>query len=766
LIAFSTSIARRQVETASVSGKDFRFVDPELFYLGGITTPWAAVRGAEAGDWVIIGSVEPGAPPLTLDDWAVAVRARIAHPSADPGVSIDPLPCRRSGADLATSSCEGGKKQRAVFFAGVGDTHFGKVCFEADWLLKRLGMELEKKRVGELKTFLSLLKATPGGRPDAEGEVGARFWFYPIASRVNVTEQAILLESLQMGVFSEPLSTSAWGPAGNVPPAVLSQWFASASKDWAASVSDNYDDLAHAWPVLDTLRGLTRLAALAKGMAEVRQEGELEYWIRTYPVQPVSTPRDLDVLKVSDAQVGEFEGGVLLMALAVRAQEGDLDAFRELALKIRPTAKSLSWRFQIDFHYNKVQGVTQRASGSANMESIALLYAHAAFLKHQDRLKEAISVYDTVVGMLPRWEGGYNDRGCVYQQRDDLKSALADFNHSIDINPRNPKAFYNRGNNYRLAGERERALADYDHALQLNPTYANAYFNRAVTNFEMGNLTGAMRDIDRTLSLEPQSDEVYYTRGRLYDEMEQYDAALQDYSRAIGINSAHKEAHINHGLILVRKGRYEEALADLNRALEIAPTCPLPYSGRGLVFLQLSQYRKAIEQFDEAVQLDPHVADFYDNRGAAHAYLGEYEAARKDFKQALRLEPNRPNTYLNLCREYLLERSRGMALAACERSVELDRGLAEAYFIRGMIFGEGREYSAAAEEFSKAIAADPNLASAYLNRGSAYAGQGNVEAAKRDWDKAAELRPHGQEADLAHEKLQLLESILRRSISK
>lgn len=62
-VAYSMKVAQAQVEEAVRQGVDFRTKQPDLFYLGGITKPWAVVLDTKpvlsaaegTGDWILVG---------------------------------------------------------------------------------------------------------------------------------------------------------------------------------------------------------------------------------------------------------------------------------------------------------------------------------------------------------------------------------------------------------------------------------------------------------------------------------------------------------------------------------------------------------------------------------------------------------------------------------------------------------------------------------------------------------------------------------------
>jgi hypothetical protein len=144
-VAYSMNAAQKRVERALRSGEDFRNKWPDLYYLGNITKPWAVVIDNDANDWILVGEHDSSGTPLSLDDWIVALRARFFQTQNEPGVTIDPLCCEECLKEHLPH-CTHAKEQRVRFFGGIENTHFGQVCFAADWLTSKmheLGLDLE-----------------------------------------------------------------------------------------------------------------------------------------------------------------------------------------------------------------------------------------------------------------------------------------------------------------------------------------------------------------------------------------------------------------------------------------------------------------------------------------------------------------------------------------------------------------------------------------------------------------------------------------------
>jgi len=66
---------------------------------------------------------------------------------------------------------------------------------------------------------------------------------------------------------------------------------------------------------------------------------------------------------------------------------------------------------------------------------------------------------------------------------------------------------------------------------------------------------------------------------------------------------------------------------------------------------------------------------------------------------------------------------------------------AEAYYNRGVAYGESGKVEEAIADYTKAVELNPESAEAYYNRGIAYGKSGKVEEAIADYTKAIELNP-------------------------
>ncbi|GEM_PF-594365 len=650
-VAFSMKVAQARVEQAVKQGVDWRKKEPDLFYLGGITKPLAVVLDAKTGDWILvgerdpkssmlIGERDPKSSVLTLDDWVVALRARFIHGEKDPGVTIDPL-CPKGDKK---EGCRDYTRQKVRFFGGIENTRFGQVCYESDWLMKRIGLGLERLPIEKLQTYYELSLEQYRKAGGARTEVGSRFWFYPIVSRVNVLGDVLLLERLQMGVFTQVLYAEMDGkPVANV-----DKFEFYPSEGFSRSFSENYDAAAEAREVLETLRGLTRLAALAKGLTQANQKPDVNFYLKRYPMNKVETPKEKEVLKVEN-QEGRFRisGGVNLMALVMRLKRGDVSAMRGLVVGTRPSAEALSWGFEMEMRGGQLTGV-RLTDELADPRQTTPLFAQAMFLYEKKYYDAAIEAYGKVLQLNPTDAEAHYSRGIAYYKgKRQYDHAIADFNQAIKLNPNDASAYIERGITY-VTGkdDYDRAIADFNQAIKLNPNDARIYRCRGLAYALKGDDDLAIADFNQTIALNPNDAQAYYGRGLVYAHKDNYDRAIEDCNQAfdLGLNLA--QAYGNHIYAIV-------------------------YRSRAFDYAAGGDIDRAIAHFDQAIELNPSDAITYEGRGLAHARKRDYDRAIADLDKAISLDPNKPDTYLT--KAVFLEETRRLkdALAAFRKFIEL-----------------------------------------------------------------------------------------------
>jgi len=309
--AYSLKVAQQRIERA---GQSWRQKEPDVANLAGINKVEGFVFDAATSDLIIVGQKDEGRAPLTLDDLVVALRARFRY-NEWPLVSIDPTPDTKKT-----------QMQHNRFEGGIENTAFGQDMYEADYLMKQMGMGLKPTGIEGLRTYWDRsVVETDSGTGARQSSINSRFWFYPISPHVVVREGVCVVRGLKVGVFTEVLAATIDGKTVEDV-----KGFKDTTGDlWANDLSEYFEQLCAVYPSFNRLRGLQELVAVSKALQEMEERPNLSWWLEKYTMAEADTLKETKVLRRRyDGRRGWFEvsGGIHLAAIAMRLNAGDVTA--------------------------------------------------------------------------------------------------------------------------------------------------------------------------------------------------------------------------------------------------------------------------------------------------------------------------------------------------------------------------------------------------------------------------------------------------------
>ncbi len=583
-VAFSLTAAEAKVKSALSRGEDFRSDDPELYNLGGITKPWAIVIIDDQGkqDYVLVGEREPKKWTLTLDDMAVALRARYSFPDDDPGVTIDPKHLREDLKQHRRPDFRTDQRQDVRFFAGIAKTHFGQICFDADWLLKNLSFGRTSFPHVQIKSTFAL-----ASEESSKGErtvTDVRNWFFPSVNQVNVFPDMVLLEEFQMAVLTELLYAEKDGKRIDD----LKQYVDKPSDEFARSLNDHFDGVVQDSDTIDALVGLARLAALDKGLTSVVPPARLQFFLSLYPVLKVTTPDDAPTLSVDNPAVGlRMSGGVELAALTRSLKAGDEDAIKNIVLAARARSvksSALTWNFTLDVDNDQLVAVRLPPESRDDLWKAQFGLVQGDLLQKKGEVEAAIPWYTDFIRHNPAASVGYVARGVAYSAKGDHDAAMRDYSDALTLDPRSAVALFDRGVEYsRSKNLPSLAVRDLDAAIKIDSNFYLAYCARAYALQIMGQFDNANADIRTAIALSADSREAYAMRGIDYMvRLKDYVHASADFSRVIQSGAAPADIYVKRSICHGMLHEDAEAIDDFNHALTLDPTTEISYLTKAL----------------------------------------------------------------------------------------------------------------------------------------------------------------------------------------
>ena len=316
----------------------------------------------------------------------------------------------------------------------------------------------------------------------------------------------------------------------------------------------------------------------------------------------------------------------------------------------------------------------------------------AAFLIHKGEELVAGYVHDPEKNPLDRPAIAATETHSVNQNGEDNETeteVMERFNHLVTISQANEQTL---SYNERIKGR----VQDRNVNVEMEPSYALTLAEpnetlRSISNYfrDLDDLNH-MRIINHTLYLSPGLESADYTS--LMDELFEISGELES----------------------ARPGQLR----------------PADYLLLGITQTMLRNYPAALSSLDQAIEYNPQFTVAYMARGFAR-----YANALSDMKIAAESKNNE---------EIFLDRTRYNSLLQesindFDKVLSLNPRVVYAWFNKGNIYYEARDYTSALQSYSEAIKIDPYFGEAYFNRGLAYLNAGNKAQAFSDLSKAGEL---------------------------
>lgn len=298
-------------------------------------------------------------------------------------------------------------------------------------------------------------------------------------------------------------------------------------------------------------------------------------------------------------------------------------------------------------------------------------------------------------------------------------AAVEALSQAIGTTPDDARLFRMRGDVYVLQGEDANARADFSTAIRLAPNDADLHNFRGYFLMSRGLSAEALRDFNRAIELKPSHSAALNNRGLMALAKADYPAAKADFTKAIESDSTYTDAWNNRAFARMKSQENVEAMADIRQTLRLNDKYVTAWNNCGLIAMQQQDYPEAVRAFSRAVELAP-----LDARWLAHRREALLKAER--FTEAQ------------------VDTSRIDWLAGLQQiSDEAARnaGSSDAWIRRGLFLMEGKEFGAAAQDFTRAIMLSPNHPEALACRAKAWSAMGDFQKAMLDCDASLQQSP-------------------------
>ena len=159
-------------------------------------------------------------------------------------------------------------------------------------------------------------------------------------------------------------------------------------------------------------------------------------------------------------------------------------------------------------------------------------------LVKQNRLEEAINLYQTMLHTFPENPEIYLDLGKAFAQKNDWERALAAYRRAIEFNPNHCWSHHELAEVLAAQGKQDEAISSYYRAIETNPSPSFWH---------------------------------YHNLAKVQSSKGEWEQAVLSYRKAIEINPDYSWSHRNLGDILASQGKTDEATVCYRRAIKLKP---------------------------------------------------------------------------------------------------------------------------------------------------------------------------------------------------
>jgi len=188
----------------------------------------------------------------------------------------------------------------------------------------------------------------------------------------------------------------------------------------------------------------------------------------------------------------------------------------------------------------------------------------------------------------------------------------------------------------------------------------------------------------------------------------------------------------NVGIFYLNNGQPDEAIKYLEKALSLEADFDLALDGMGLAHTMKGNFQEAIKYYNQCLISNPTLTDAHNHLGSVYQETGMLTEAEQQFLAAVADETyhSRELPLYNLSRLYYIQEKNELAMQYIDRAISINRRLAMAYNLRGLIFERLERFQDAIICYQDALRIIPEDVSLTYNLAGAFFKDKNYVKAK------------------------------------
>ncbi len=226
-----------------------------------------------------------------------------------------------------------------------------------------------------------------------------------------------------------------------------------------------------------------------------------------------------------------------------------------------------------------------------------------------------------------------------YKQQEKMEEALDIYNQIIDINPYSSEAWFNLGQLQFYKGNYNEAIQAYDFVTTIDESDYLAWMQKGNAYFQNENYAKAIeayQSYREQIHYEDATSLIYI--GECYEKMEDFDQAINYYKQALEIDKINTDAYTGIGICLLEKELYSESIVYFQQAVELAPNISEHWVYLAEAYVNMEMIDEAFSSYQKALAIDDQQPDTLVAIGNLYLDKGDYEISLDYFLKAFAID--------------------------------------------------------------------------------------------------------------------------------
>lgn len=342
-----------------------------------------------------------------------------------------------------------------------------------------------------------------------------------------------------------------------------------------------------------------------------------------------------------------------------------------------------------------------------NPNNIEALLFKADLLRAQNKLDEALAVYDEVIKLKPDHSMAYINKANIEIGRDKFDAASTNIAAARKIAPDNLTVFYTQAVLDFKQNKHAAALESLQQILKAAPDHLPSVLLAGAVQFALGSLPQAEQYLKQYLEKDPDN---LYARKMMAS-------------------------------VLLRSHQTQRAISMLVPMLQNTPQDPYTLALAGEAYMQSSDFVKATEYFEKANALDPKSPSLLTSLSMSNLAKGNSAGAIANLEAAVSLDPKstRASVLLVMTHLRLKEYDKAMTVLKTLENAEPKNPFYQN--LAGGIFIGKKDVASARKSFEKGLLLQPDYFPAIANLAQLDLQEKKPEVARKRFEALVEKNP-------------------------